>query len=506
MSDFSVGISGFSVFVPRLRVRLEDWCAWTGNNWEKTRAVVGNSFRIVGPDNNAYTMAANATLQLIEDHDIDPQRVGYLAVGTESGSDNATSAAVIVRGLVDRELVARGRAPLARDVEAPEFKQACLGGVYGLKGALRYVATDGADRVAIVVAADIAEYARGSSGEPTQGAGGVAMLVQRDPSIMAIDLAAAASASSYRALDFRKPFLRFCEQEPPQDGRARDFPAFNGKYSTACYIDETLSSMDAFFAKRAGSRVEYLRGLGATFMHRPYHRMPVSAWRIAYLFALGADGGAAHDELAGYCAAAGLELDDVLAEMRTSPDLVGSALSGDLVGDAYPLTSKLVKPLSATQAYRDVVEEKLQLGSAVMKELGNLYSAALLVWVAAGLQEAAAAGTDLSAADLLLIGYGSGDASEVLAARVVPGWQEAAARTNLSDALEDAIDLTREQYEALHDGAEVRDLLPALRSGFVIERIGDRDEPDFTDYGIEYYRYAAGDRDELSEHYVAVAG
>jgi hydroxymethylglutaryl-CoA synthase len=505
MSDDSVGISGFSVFVPRLRVRLEDWCAWTGNNWEKTRAVVGNSFRVVGPDHNAYTMAANAALALIDDHDIDPQRVGYLAVGTESGSDNATSAAVIVRGLVDRELIARGRPPLARDIEAPEFKQACLGGMYGLKGALRYVATDGADRVAIVVAADIAEYARGSSGEPTQGAGGVALLVERDPAMLAIDLAAAASASSYRALDFRKPFLRFTEQTPADDGRARDFPVFNGKYSTACYIDETLASMDAFFAKRQGSRVEYLRALGATFMHRPYHRMPVSAWRIAYLFALGADGGEAHDELAGYCAAAGVELDAVLAEMRTSPDLVGGALDGDLVGDAYPLTSKLVKPLSAAQAYQDVVEDKLQLGSPVMKELGNLYSAALMVWVAAGLQEAGAAGTDLSSADILMIGYGSGDASEVMAARTVPGWQQAAAKTNLSAALEGAIDLTREQYEALHDGAAVRDLVPASRAGFVIERIGDRDEADFTDYGVEYYRYASGDRDELRERYAAPA-
>jgi hydroxymethylglutaryl-CoA synthase len=488
MSDVSVGISGFSVFVPRFRVRLEDWCAWTGASWDKTRAVVGESFRIVGPDNNAYTMGANAVLQLIEDHGIDPQRVGYLAVGTESGSDNATSAAVIVRGLVDRELAARGRAPLARDIEAPEFKQACLGGVYGLKGALRYVATDGDDRVAIVVASDIAEYARGSSGEPTQGAGAVALLVERDPALVSIDLRAAAGASSYRALDFRKPFARFLDQTPAEDGRARDFPVFNGKYSTACYIDETLSSLDAFFGKREGSRVEYLRGLAATFMHRPYHRMPVSAWRVAYLFALAADG--AHDELAGYCATAGVSLDAVLAEMAVSPDLAGSALEGELVGDAYPLTSSLVKPLSKSEAYRDI-EAKLGLGAGVMRELGNLYSAALLVWVAAGLQDAAAAGTDLADQDLLLIGYGSGDASEVLAARVVEGWEAAAARTNLRGALDGAIDLTREQYEALHDGAEVSDRLPAPRSGFVIDRIGAREEPDFTDAGIEYYRFAS---------------
>lgn len=491
MSNSAVGISGFSIFVPPYRVRLEEWCEWTGNSWEKTRAVIGNSFRMVGPDNNVYTMAANAALRLIEDYDVDPQTVGYLAVGTESGTDNATSAAVVVRGLVDQALIARGKPPLARDLEAPEFKQACLGGMYALKGALRYVSADRAGRNAIVLATDIAEYSRGSSGEPTQGAGAVAMLVERDPAMLTVDLDSAASASRYRALDFRKPVLRFCGQPAPHDGRPRDFPVFNGRYSTACYIDSTLSALDAFFSKRQGSRTDYLRSLGPTFMHRPYRRMPASAWAFAYLFALGADGGEAHGELAEYCATAGIDLDAVLEEMRTSPDLTAAALDGDLPEGAYPLTAQLVKPLRGSPAHADVVEQKLQLGSQAMMELGNLYSAALFVWVAAGVQEAAQSGVDLSSSDLLMIGYGSGDASEALAARATDGWREAAEKINLDAALvEHAVDLTREQYESLHDGATVPALSETPQSGFVIDRIGRQDSAEFQDYGIEYYRYA----------------
>ena len=70
--------------------------------------------------------------------------------------------------------------PLSRSCEVPELKHACLGGVYALKGALRFAALDGKGRKAIVVTADIAEYARGSTGEPTQGAGAVALLVERN--------------------------------------------------------------------------------------------------------------------------------------------------------------------------------------------------------------------------------------------------------------------------------------------------------------------------------------
>ena len=397
MSTLQLGISGFAAFVPPYRVQLEAWCGWTGNSWGKTKAVIGNSFRVVGPEHSVYTMAANAVLKLIADFGVDPQRVGYLALGTESGSDNATSGAVVVRGLVDQALVARGLPPLARDLEAPEIKQACIGGVYGIKGALRYLALDGAGRTAIVVAADIAEYARGSSGEPTQGAGAVAMLLERDPKLLLLDIMGAASATRYRAVDFRKPFLRFCGQTPGKDGRLRDFPMFNGKYSTACYIDETLSSLDAFFVKRRGGRAEYFRQLGAVFMHRPYRRMPVAAWTFGYLFALGADGGKEHEELGRYAAAAGLELPRILAEMASSPDLLGRALSGDLVEEPFPLTAQLVKPLRETDTYRAVVEDKMQLGSAVMAELGNLYSAALPGWIAAGLEEAATRGATWTA-------------------------------------------------------------------------------------------------------------
>ena len=49
-----VGISGFAVYVPPYRVNLESWCRWTNNVWDKTRAVVGHSFRMRGPAQSVY--------------------------------------------------------------------------------------------------------------------------------------------------------------------------------------------------------------------------------------------------------------------------------------------------------------------------------------------------------------------------------------------------------------------------------------------------------------------
>jgi hypothetical protein len=48
-------------------------------------------------------MAASAVLRLIRQYQVDPRNVGFLALVTESSTDNAAGA-VIVRGMVDRAL------------------------------------------------------------------------------------------------------------------------------------------------------------------------------------------------------------------------------------------------------------------------------------------------------------------------------------------------------------------------------------------------------------------
>ena len=52
-----------SAYVPPFRVRLQDWCEWTGNSWDKIQVVVGRSFRVPGRHENVYTMAANAVIE-----------------------------------------------------------------------------------------------------------------------------------------------------------------------------------------------------------------------------------------------------------------------------------------------------------------------------------------------------------------------------------------------------------------------------------------------------------
>lgn len=481
-----VGISGFAVYVPPYRVDLRSWCEWTESSWDKTQAVVGHSFRMRGPAQSVYTIAATAVMRLIERYDVDPARVGFLGLGTESSTDNSAGA-VIIKGMLDEALRSQGLPPLNRNCEVPEVKHACLGGIYALKHGLRYLALESEDRCAIVVSADIAEYARGSSGEPTQGAGAVAMLLEQRPKLLNVQLDKTGSASAYRAVDFRKPVLRNIIRGK-LNCHFQDLPVFNGKYSTTCYLDETLHALEDM-ARRLGTEpAVYYRALSAAFMHRPYHRMPETSFAMSYLFALARDGAAGRATLEPFCRHADMDIDAVFAEMNSQPDILQLVKDGNIEADVYPLSIQLLRDFRASTEFTALVASKMSLGSEVMKEIGNVYCAALPAWMAAGMEDAQMRGIDMTGGSVLAVGYGSGDAAEAIPMTVAEGWEGAAVKIGFEASLETYQDLTREQYETLHDTGDAAGLTDP-DNGFVIESIGTNANPKFSDEGIEYYRY-----------------
>jgi hydroxymethylglutaryl-CoA synthase len=485
MSNTPTGISGIAVHVPPFRVDLQQWCNWSGQDWNKIRDVVGTGFRLPGNQQSVYTMAANAVLQLIEKYDVDPAEVHFLGLGTESSTDNSAGA-VIARGMVDDALRQLGKAPLSRNCEVPEFKHACLGGVYALKNAVRFLQTDGKGSKAIVVCSDIALYKPGSSGEPTQGSGAVALLLEENPTIATLDLSESGNASNYRIVDFRKPI-----QYTNGDGKTHassNVPVFNGRYSASCYVDELLSALDNMFERRAIEACDYFRDVAAVFMHRPFKRMPENGWGMAYLFNLAVAGGAGVDELQGYASAAGVGMPELMQEMTERPNPNAFGCRDKIREEVFPLTARVLRAFRKDPAYRERVLEKMRLGSAAMEELGNLYTGALPAWLAAGLEQAAAESVDLDHKELLLFGYGSGDAAEALPIKIVPGWEAAVQKIDMQAVMSEAIDLDEEQYRLLRQGSSAA-VTYQPSAEFVIDRIGGENEEAFQDKGIEYYRF-----------------
>ncbi len=482
-----VGISAITAYVPSYRVGLEDWCNWTDNSWDKISSIIGSGFRMLGPDESIYTMAANAVLDLIIENKIEPSQIGFLALGTESSTDNSAGT-IIIKGMVNDELKNRDLSPISNQCEVPEFKQACLSGIYALKNAVRYVNSDAPEKKAIVVCSDIALYQIGSSGEPTQGAGAVATLIESNPKIAEVNTAFSGSSSEYRQIDFRKPIQYRAENLNGHSASDLDLPVFNGKYSASCYIDGTISALSNMSLNRGQSLSKLLNEAAAVFMHRPFHKMPMNAFSISYLYALANGDEDDHQEFYDLLAQANIQPDEIKKELKERPDLV-TFLQTDINKELFPKTNKALKSLNRIKPFKDKVLSKIKLGNELTKEMGNIYSGSIFAWLAAGIEDSIKNGKDLNGKDGLLIGYGSGDAAEVIPISFTQDCCDKESNIKYSSAFSEPVNLNHKQYIKLRTNKILEGVESIKSKGFVVSKVGKEESTDFQDAGIEYYEY-----------------
>lgn len=241
-----IGIEALGVYVPDRWLGLAELAAVRGIPAAKFSDGLGQErMAVPPPDEDIVTMAAAAAAPMLER--IDPSTLDTVIVGTEGGVDESKAAAIYVHRLLG----------LPRTVKAFEVKQACCGATCGLGMALDRVARY-PDRRVLVIGSDIARYEPGSPGEPTQGAGAVAMLVSATPRIIALD----AEWGSYTddVMDFWRPNYR---REAVVDG----------KYSIRVY----LRALEESWRRYAGLNVARFEDHARFCYHLPFTRMAEKA-------------------------------------------------------------------------------------------------------------------------------------------------------------------------------------------------------------------------------------
>lgn len=195
-----VGIEAIAVHVPTHYLELTDLARVNGVDPAKyLQGLGGRRFAVPAPGEDPVTLGFEAARGLLERYAVDPTSIGLLVVGTESGVDGAKPIAAYLHGLL-------GLAPICRTFDT---KHACYSGTAALRMAADWCAMRGrgSGRKALVVATDIARYSVGSPGEPTQGAGAVAMLVSDRPACFALDPHPEAVYSE-QVMDFWRPHYR----------------------------------------------------------------------------------------------------------------------------------------------------------------------------------------------------------------------------------------------------------------------------------------------------------
>lgn len=203
---------------------------------------LGQEQMAVTPESeDAVSLAANAALNILTEED--KEAIDMVIVGSESGVDNSKAIAVWVHEQVG----------INKNARSFEIKQACYGATAGLKMAVGHVALNPESKV-LVVGSDVARYGLNTGGEPTQGAGAVAMLVSKDPSVAVVNNDSVAYTKSIP--DFWRPVYS-------------EFAMVDGKYSNEAYLS-FLSEVWKGYKEQNGLSTHDFKTL---LFHTPYTKM-----------------------------------------------------------------------------------------------------------------------------------------------------------------------------------------------------------------------------------------
>ncbi|HCN08312.1 MAG TPA: hydroxymethylglutaryl-CoA synthase [Lentisphaeria bacterium] len=171
----NIGIEALSFYVPRYYLDLAALAAARGVDVDKYYIGLGQEkMAVPPPDEDVITMAANAGMQVLTH--VDRNSIDTIMFATESGVDQSKAGAIFVHSLLD----------LPSTCRAFEIKQACCSSTAALDMAVALVHRH-PDKKILIVAADVARYGFCTPGEPTQGAGAVAMVISSSPRLMQLD-------------------------------------------------------------------------------------------------------------------------------------------------------------------------------------------------------------------------------------------------------------------------------------------------------------------------------
>ena len=238
----TIGIDKIGFATSSYVLRLKDLAAARDTDPEKLSKGLLLKEQSVAPiTEDIVTLAATAADDILTDED--KEAIDMVILATESGIDQSKAAAVFVHGLLDIQ-------PFARSFE---MKEACYAATAALDYAKLHVEKFPQSKV-LVIASDIAKYGIGTPGEPTQGAGAVAMLISQNPRILSFNDDNVAQTRD--VMDFWRP-------------NYATTPFVNGIYSTQQYLD-SLKTTWAEYQKRTGLA---LTDFAAVCFHLPYPKL-----------------------------------------------------------------------------------------------------------------------------------------------------------------------------------------------------------------------------------------
>jgi hydroxymethylglutaryl-CoA synthase len=314
-----------------------------------------------------------------------------------------------------------------------ECKFACVSGSYALYDNANWIrAGESEDKHALVVVSDIAKYDLGSSGEVTQGAGAIAMLLNEKPRLLEFD-PKVTSTSIKNEYDFYRPF-------------GKETPIVHGQYSNLLYLIQVKNALSDYKRKAKDTgliklkedetildHIDYLN------MHLPYSNMGKKA--LAYL--------ARHEwrTLPRW----NKIVKKIKMEEPVPKDPRGTIESVLADAEFMAKDHQFTKLFTNTSEYLELYESKLASSLIASKMIGNLYTASLYLGFRSSLEFEYQKGVDLKGKRIGFCSYGSGASAMIFSGVIQPEYEQVVKDMNLEAELGPRTKLTLKEYEEMHE-------------------------------------------------------
>lgn len=449
-----IGIDAIAFDVAQIHLPIKTLATARNIEAEKLEKGLG-LLKMTLPDVHQDTVVfgANALTKLIQDNQINLAEIARIYVGTESGIDSSKPIGSFLVSLMEQKF---GENTLS-ECDVVDFTFACIGGVDALQNCIDFVRLNPTKK-AIVVTSDIAKYDLNSTGEYTQGAGALAMLISQNPKIIAFETIWATNTKG--VFDFFKPYRTVSKEQITGKSTNeswfdnleaeieihKDQPVFDGQYSNQCYMDRTRNAYFSFKKARNTSEAIYTTWK-SIIMHLPY------AFQGRRM------------------------LSEIYALDHQTPIVDGTE-------DTATYQNKL-KETSKSVEYQAFVAEKVQPAEIASSLIGNLYTGSIFMGLLSTLAHFYDTKNEVAGEKFGFLAYGSGSKSKVFEGIIQENWKEAIAKLSLFETLAKSQEIDFETYERLHK-KEQKQAIKSPKNEWILDRI-ETEIPNLL--GARYYKW-----------------
>ncbi len=459
------GIDAISFYIPNYYLPIDTLAEARQIEPAKLKSGLGlHKMAIPLAGEDAATMAAEALKNLFEDENLNPSEISRIYLGTESALDNAKPTISYAVEMLENWGLEKWGPRAFKNCDVVDLTFACIGATDALQNSIDYVSLHPNEKV-IVVASDLAKYDLNSTGEYTQGAGAVALLITQNPRILSFKTQWGVGMQSVH--DFFKPKRSISksqlakvfqstlqEENPPLLGIdetyiefTKESPVFDGQFSNQCFSDRMKEAYAHFCEKNQKNELCFEEWYGLIF-HLPYayhgKRIFVDLWA------------------------------DALAR-NGKKELLESAAQSTMPQPNSPDFKDFVKKLAKSDVYAQIHTQKLENASLASSQIGNMYTASVFMALLSFLSMEAEKNTHAEGKEIGFIAYGSGSKSKVFSAQIEMEWKKQIQKCQLWSRLNERMALSMEQYLAIH---KKENNAMHKSEGFVLDHI----ETQKTDY------------------------